>query len=259
MNDFLSKPIDRAALVQSLRRWLPAEAGRTDASPKAAAPASRPGLDQTTVPVLEGIDFLEGIDLPGAIRRLGIPFAKLQPVLLRFADSQPATLEALRGAVKAGESAAARKHAHALAGAAGNLGAEELRQSARALEFAASQGQGGLPELFGQVERCAGIVFRSIDSLRGPSGQREESTVKAAPPANPAEVRALLERLRSALVNGEVVDSSERFQELVSLNLSDSYRGPITQLKQFIDDYEYDKAAEAVAKFLADFSNGAIS
>src|SRR5262249_6205157 len=46
MNDFLSKPIDRAALVEALRRWLPA------GGPGPAPPPARP--EPPPVPVLAG-------------------------------------------------------------------------------------------------------------------------------------------------------------------------------------------------------------
>jgi CheY-like chemotaxis protein/HPt (histidine-containing phosphotransfer) domain-containing protein len=253
MNDFLSKPIERAALVRSLRRWLPASGKRMDTLSSVTPAASQAGLSETG---LAAVPVLEGIDVAGAVRRLGIPFERLRPVLLRFLDGQRQTLESLRSAVGAGDPVAARKHAHALAGAAGNLGADDLRQSARALELAAAQEKTDVAELFRQVDRCAGIVFRSIESLRTPSGQPQGPPIKPPPQVDREELRALLERLRSALVDGEVVGSSQVLQELVRLSLPDDYREPIARLQQLIDDYEYDKAAETVVQLLAGSARG---
>ena len=59
---------------------------------------------------------------------------------MRFAEGQRPTLDALRDAVAADDGAGAARHAHAIAGAAGNLGAEALREAAKALEHAGRQG-----------------------------------------------------------------------------------------------------------------------
>jgi PAS domain S-box-containing protein len=246
MNDFVSKPIERAALAQTLRRWLPPrEPGAAPGPPRLADEAG-----PSTVPVLMGID------VAGAVRRLGIPFENLRPVLLRFADGQRKTLESLRGAVTTGDAAAARQHAHALAGAAGNLGAEGLREAARALELVASQGSSDLADLFRVVEERAGIVFESIESLRPASERSQEPKALASPPADPALLRQSLQRLQSALADGDLSGSSEVLREIVGLNLPDDCREPMNRLQEFIDSYEYDEAAETVNRLLDRFRNG---
>ena len=136
MNDHITKPIDRKALLQTLRRWLPApQEHRTDtdlgASKTAAAFSPEP-----VAAVPDGSPRLEGIDVAGSLARLGLEFETLRRMLVRFADSQGATIDALRAAVASGDSAAAAKHAHAIAGASGNLGAEGLHAAAKALERA---------------------------------------------------------------------------------------------------------------------------
>lgn len=142
MNDHVTKPVDRAALVSTLRRWLPASSGT-----------------------------LEGIDVEGAIRRLDIDRAAFDRILLRFADGQRDTLTALRSAVVAGNHAVAALHAHSMAGAAGTLGADALRAAAKALEDAGREGRGDFAHLLAAVEERAAIVFRSIDAL-GPPADR---------------------------------------------------------------------------------------
>ena len=86
MNDFISKPIDRAVLVKTLRRWLPA-------APTVAEP------NPTAEPVENTDEFptLDGIDVADTVRRLGIPFDRLRPLFIRFADGQRKTVEDLRG------------------------------------------------------------------------------------------------------------------------------------------------------------------
>ena len=93
-----------------------------------------------------GSQELEGIDVTGTIQRLGIDRATLERMLLRFAEGRGPMLDALRTAVAAGDGAAAARHAHAIAGAAGNLGADGLRASAKALELAGREGRTDLAD-----------------------------------------------------------------------------------------------------------------
>ena len=255
MNDFLSKPIDRAALIQSLRRWLPPTAGRIDAPSHIIPELSEPDREaaKLVMPVLEGID------VAGTVRRLGIPYERLRTVLLRFSADQPQKLESLRSAVAAGDLSAARQHAHALAGAAGNLGADELRQLARAIELAAKEGDRDLADRMRRLEECASIVLRSIETLRNGSDQAEGRPIDAASPINRTRVGELLQRLQSALVDQEVTGSAKMLEELVRLNLPAQYREPIDRLRELIDGYEFDRAAEIVGRLLADLSSGEIS
>jgi two-component system sensor histidine kinase/response regulator len=290
MNDFLAKPIERAALVQSLRRWLPqrkgpdARAAGSKASPRLPSPpeggegsgvrGAGPGDGTSSIPAVAGID------LAGAVRRLGIPFEQLRPVLFRFADGQRQTVEKLRAALAATDAGQARQHAHALAGAAGNLGADALHEAARRLELAAAKRNTDLAGLFRQVEACAHIVFNSIERLRTASptapltpdpspalgGEGRGAAVRtvtpsgregqACDPADQAIVRDLLERLSTALANGDLSGSLEALGHLWKANLPDNCRGPVARLEKLIDGYEYDDAAEIVNRLLAGFRRG---
>ena len=66
---------------------------------------------------------LEGIDVADTIGRLGVPFEALSRMLRRFASGGAGTVEDARRALQQGDAGALAGHAHALAGAAGNLGA----------------------------------------------------------------------------------------------------------------------------------------
>ena len=125
MNDHVTKPIERKALLQSLRRWLPqgqkpSEDGEGVSGLAAGSPSP------PTVGIVADVGAVEGIDVAGSLHRLGLEFGTFKRMLVRFADSQGATLDALRAAVAAGDAAAAARHAHAIAGASGNLGADAL-------------------------------------------------------------------------------------------------------------------------------------
>ena len=143
--------------------------------------------------------------MTGTLRRLGIDRASLERMLLRFVDGQREMLQALRAAVAAGDAGLAARHAHAIAGAAGNLGAEALRAAAKALEQAGREGRTDLAGLLATVEERAAVVFASIETLRPPAN------AEPRPPARPfdrAVAGAALDRLTVALDNYDLTSAS---------------------------------------------------
>ncbi len=164
MNDHVTKPIDRKALVATLRRWLPRRPADSTSALTFSEPRQEPRASSGSIanpaPSIDTQSGLEGIDVSGTLERLGIDRASLDRMLLRFADGQGQILDALRVAVTAGDAAAAARHAHAIAGAAGNLGADALRGAAKALEQAGRDGATDLAGLLAAVEDRAAIVVQ---------------------------------------------------------------------------------------------------
>jgi two-component system sensor histidine kinase/response regulator len=249
MNGFVSKPIDRLALVDTLRRWLPATDKRgTGAAPSLlhpSAPSTSP-RNPLNIP---------GIDVNGVLRRLGIPFESLQGLLKRFADSQRTVLEKLATAVETGNYLEARQYAHALSGAAGNLGANELQEAAKTLEAAAREGRTDLAELFGKVQLRADVVFGSIAKLSTRQDGQTRQTVAVAP-AEITQLSAPLDRLRTALADFDYSGGMEVMQEILNLPLSDELRRKTARLQRQVEDYDYERALGTVNEILTGLTEG---
>jgi len=227
MDDHVTKPIERKLLLQTLRRWLPARANAAaDAVPSAVVSG------RTDVPSLGGID------VAGSLERLGLEFASLRRMLIRFADGRAAMFEPLRAAVAAGDPAAAARHAHAIAGAAGNLGADALRAAAKALERAGRDGETTLAPLLRDLEARAVVVFQSIDSLRGAA---VSAATAAEQPVIPAEARTALARLEAALGDFDLSAATSALAELERVAMPGA-AGVLARLRQHVDSYEYDEA-----------------
>jgi signal transduction histidine kinase/CheY-like chemotaxis protein/HPt (histidine-containing phosphotransfer) domain-containing protein len=224
MNDHVTKPIDRKALVATLRRWLPV----ASSTPQA--------------------DALDGIDVSGALARLGIDRATFDRILMRFGDGQGATLAALRAAVDAGDGATAAEHAHALAGAAGTLGADGLRTAAKALEHAGRNGQTELSGLLAAVEERAAVVLRSIDALRvAPDRIVDEP----AGPFDPTVAGAALEQLRTALDDYDLSSVTGALAVLGTSSFPKWATDDLARLRDCVDGYEYDEARGIASRLLA--------
>jgi two-component system sensor histidine kinase/response regulator len=240
MNDTLTKPIERALLARTLSKWLPKSAA---AAPEGAAPE--------TERVSEVLPVLEGIDVAGAVWRLGVPFESLRAMLLRFAENEGRTLEALGAAVEAQDAAAASRHAHAISGAAGNLGADRLREAAKALENAARGGETQLSSLLRVVEERAAVVFSSIESLRAATSKKAASPTPR--PGDPAELRSALERLHSSLEDSDPTGSDQALAELGAAGVPEETGKDLERVRALAGDYRYDEAASIVAGLLKSF------
>jgi CheY-like chemotaxis protein/HPt (histidine-containing phosphotransfer) domain-containing protein len=236
MDDHVTKPIERKALVQSLRRWLPRRPPSSD-EPTAAPSKASPAAD-----VLD----LEGIDVAGSLRRLGLEYETFKRMLIRFADTQGPTLDALRSAVAAGDGATAARHAHAIAGSSGNLGADALRAAAKAIEHAGNEGGGGLAPLLAELESRVVVVFRSIDRLRGVP---QTAATGPGPPTLSSDARAVLERLQAALGDFDVTAASSGLAELDHVWTPDN-AGDLVRLHSHVDGYEYEEAQVLVSRLL---------
>jgi signal transduction histidine kinase/DNA-binding response OmpR family regulator len=238
MNDYITKPIDRQALLATLRKWLPKSVDRTASSPARPQPPEMIG-DQSLL--------LQGIDVQGALDRLGLEFGSLRKMLIRFADGQGKTLEDLRAAVVGRDRPAAARHAHAIAGAAGNLGADELRAAAKALELMARDGEGDIGQLFEAVDDYARVVFRSIDTLR--TGGAAPAAVAVAAPFDPSSINEALKRLSAALSGFDLSIANEALTELTAAGPS-PIAAEIAKVRELVENYEFDSAGAVVTGLL---------
>jgi two-component system sensor histidine kinase/response regulator len=248
MNDHVTKPIDRKALVQTLRRWLPARRPPVEGRPtlSGSAPASQAASRHEG-----GTPKLDGIDVPGSLERLGLEFDTFQRMLIRFADGQWAMLDALRRAVASGNSAEAAKHAHTIAGASGNLGADALRAAAKSLERAGREGSTDLAPLLADVEATAAVVSRSIDSLRGSAAP---AAAVAGPSPIPAAARPALDRLQAALGDFDLSAASSALADLDRI-VRPGTISELVQLRQHVDRYEYEEARMLATRLLGQASS----
>jgi CheY-like chemotaxis protein/HPt (histidine-containing phosphotransfer) domain-containing protein len=245
MNAFLSKPIDRLALVQTLRQWLPKGSeiiARTSDATRAGEPKSESQA--------EVLPDLEGIDLAGTIRRLGTPFAALCPIYLRFADGQRKLLETLRSAVIAGDADATRRDAHAIAGAAGNLGADPLRHAAKALELAAKEGRSDRAGLLKRLLDEAQKVLGSIERLRPVAILVADTAGPADNASDHPAIAAALQHLAVVVDLADVTACSETLASLAKIRLPQAMARMLAEIRERIDGYEYDEAGQIVSRWL---------
>jgi HPt (histidine-containing phosphotransfer) domain-containing protein len=197
---------------------------------------------------------LEGIDLAGTIRRLGIPFVTLGPMYLRFADGQRKMLELLSSAVASGDADATRRYAHGIAGAAANLGADPLRHAAKELERAAKEGRPNRADLLKPLLDEAHKVLSSIERLR-PVATLAVDTAKPIDDAcDRLAIVAALQQLAVAVDSADVSGCSEAAAALTRIRLPQRMTCILAEVQERIDGYEYEAAGPIIARWLQSIS-----
>ena len=145
MDDYISKPLDRAALAQLLRRWLPAaptETSSATATPAAEAPrpaseAVPPTRVAAAPEMPERMTTLDAVIIGDLLDTMGGEFGDLVRVYLEDAPQRIGQLEV---AAATGDAAAQVAAAHTLKSSSANIGATALSDLARGIEHAARAG-----------------------------------------------------------------------------------------------------------------------
>jgi diguanylate cyclase (GGDEF)-like protein len=139
MDDYLAKPITLAELRQKLEQWLPRARAGAQALIAAEATARADSAPYDAHELLAGAD--NPLDPAIFVKLREIMGAQLPQALSPFLEDTPAYLQALDQAVENDDHERARAQAHAIKGAAGNLGAAHLAALAKQAEEYAIDGQ----------------------------------------------------------------------------------------------------------------------
>jgi CheY-like chemotaxis protein/HPt (histidine-containing phosphotransfer) domain-containing protein len=159
MDDFLTKPVDLAALESALERWValpPSDAaeppGPAAPDPAVPDPAAPPALDEARLTVLRQLGPQDGLGL-------------LPAAAEAFLDDVPSTLKELRHAMTTTpDRAAVRNAAHKLRGSAGNIGAAVAASLCAELEATGggTEGLELLDRLGAELDRVDAALRRAL-------------------------------------------------------------------------------------------------
>jgi len=151
MDDYISKPLDRAALMQMLRRWLPPSESKSAAAqvapvfaPLSNAPAPAPfergGGQRETTPAPAAQPAAHALDasiIRDLLDTMGDEFGDLVRVYL---EDAPQRLRELELAAAAHDASGQISPAHTLKSSSANIGATVLSDFARRIEHSARSG-----------------------------------------------------------------------------------------------------------------------
>ncbi len=130
MNDYLSKPIQKNALVTVLQRWIDGSIAKESDSVDQSHPLEE--LDHCSAcPIFDDVE---------AIARYDGDLEVLNMIVESFIQDTPQTFEIVNSALDAGDATVVGAQAHAFKGGAGYIGAKRIQAVAQAMETAGKEG-----------------------------------------------------------------------------------------------------------------------
>jgi len=159
-------------MLETLSRWI----NSTRIQPGTALIAS----DATDAPVQPE---LPGVDVAGAMHRMGDSLPRYHKLLERFIQNQADAATVIREALALGAHEDARRGAHTLKSLAATIGASQLAHDAQALEHAAHSG--ALDQCSHLVDQVETQLHPLLVSIRGYLETRREPAEQTAQELNP--------------------------------------------------------------------------
>ncbi len=244
MDDYLSKPVDRKLLFNTLHRWI----GHISEGRELPASDTLNQAEEQT----NAYPLIPGVDLAGWQQRVGGTPELLLKLLRDFYRLFEKAPEELAQAVAAGDWEKGREDAHRLAGAASNVAAEDVQEAARSLESAcaAANGQSAvralevllrqLHPLLHAVQAVAQQEKLAADTTAGGTAdaQRDENLLQQA-----------LAQLDEALEQWDPIAAGEQLQ-LARNNAphTEAWRALLKKLQQNVDEFQFEEAREVLAR-----------
>ncbi len=236
MNDYVSKPIDKARLRQVLLRWLPAE--------KVRSKKERPNEEKKPLsPLLRRIEGIAAVDL-----RLGL--AGIQGMQEAYATSLailarrlPGILQNLHSFLEKGDLKAFSIEAHGLKSSLHSIGAPCLALAAELLEqksreksvsFCKEQ----LPELTEALEGLHKDLCAALNEDEPESGKREQGDT--------ALLRKQLALARSLLESFERDAALEMARDAASYDYGNRIKESLKELCERIEEFDYQQAVAII-------------
>ncbi|MEI6669774.1 MAG: response regulator [Acidobacteriota bacterium] len=236
MDDHISKPIDVEKLFLTLARWIRPKWSAVGATLR------RADTGNDTVPAIPGLD------LDGALARVGGSATLLRMLLGRFAETQDGVVGRIRTAVENREVEAAVREAHMVKGLAGNIGAAAMaRRAAQVEELLKRPEREGLDHALREMDaELRSLLTRLAGAFADSGAGAVRPTSLPAAPVDRAVLEADLRTLNSLLTDldpgaGGAADGLA--SRLVVLGQGQAAR----DLVRLAGDFDYDSAQQKLA------------
>lgn len=230
MNDFVSKPIEQATLFTVLAAWV--------------APRGTASLEtRREAAFAETVSDYPGFDFAAGLRRLEGNRGLLLRLMADFARDYADATERIRHAAEAADWDVARRLAHTVRGAAGNLSATELFEVAGHVEHAAAT-----RDIAATRDALAALEIALVVPIR------TGAAVRAANEANQREVE--LRDAASADVTEDVIQRAKAILDTLTtlLERHDPKAEPmLAELRRLLRPTKFDGALVIAANGLASY------
>jgi len=245
MNDHISKPIEPAALVETLRHWLPTKAavdGEGPESGRGGTLLSDPWVLRSQLRTVRGLDIAKGM------RHVGGNQALYRRLLLKFLADYGDAEAQLEVELREGRNKEVLRRVHSVKSVAANLGATGLQQEAAALEAAMRQGGGWDDRRLDAFRHELRDLRTTLSAAMLPQPNSPPEDTRPAGTAE--ELKALLEQLREPLRKRQPQPCLELLQAIAVKSWPPKFLLSLNELESHITKYRLAEAAVTLERIL---------
>ena len=225
MNDHVSKPIDPAAMYDTLGRFYKPDG--VEERPREKRVSARPEL-----PVVEGVNTEDGL------RRVAGNLKLYVSLLRRFAEQQDGMMNRIAEQLDKGDTGTAERLAHTLKGVAGNIGAVALQAKAADIETDIREGQ-PIEAITAHITATEHVLNQVIAAIRV-ALPPEETVGASIREIDWTQVRPVVARLESLLAEDDA-EATEVYSE--AEGVLRAVLGPTAaRIEKCLRDYDFETA-----------------
>ncbi len=247
MNRYIPKPVNQGILYRTLHAFagdrqddLDIETLRQEA---AQAPESVRRPDAPSCPDIPGVDVND------ALRRLGVDYKSYINILSGFLGRNRDIIDQFKTACSVNDMETLRRLAHSLKGSAQNIGADKIGESASVIERMAEESRiESLEILLDEIESQLERINAGVGLIREGNESHEIRRPSEFEPGDESEtIGTILSNLAKSLKNADPVEI-EKLLRKAERHVDSSQ---LYELKETINEYDYDGAGEMVHKISA--------
>jgi PAS domain S-box-containing protein len=248
MVDYLSKPVEPAALHAILLHWLPVDSDQTTRRTVPTIQLPPPPLASSTKPlaIIEELNVHTGFNTASGLAALGGKAEKYVSLLGKYLQRNSHTTSTIRDALTSGDRPTAQRLAHTLKGTAGVLGLSATQQAAAEVEQALKHNETAeiLEQRLNALEKTEDAQAMALHNALGTAFDPPASSEKEV--LDPLKLGPLINRLRKLLAEDDM--RSAEIAQQGSGQLEALLGTEYAPLMQMLADFDFPAALALLEK-----------
>ena len=191
----------------------------------------------------QGLPEIEGIDVEAGLAIAQENKALYRKLLGMYREGQRDFVERFQEAQKDGDMQTLKRIAHTLKGVSGNVGAKKVQEAALKLERDCEEHR-PITEIEVRLEKVEQVltpVIASLDKLNESQGE----AIGTVPDTSPEELKEQLKDLAQLLLRSDTI-ALDYVEPMPDQPGVEEYSFQLTELKEKIQNYEFDAALEMI-------------